>query len=482
MSANITQVTDEFESRNGLGRSAPWAPSRIDGQYENVEGTLAVCPKFRILVVGNTGVGKSSLVSSVFNIDIKDIDIAHGRAGKADISRPYTSNTNPRFILHDSQGFEPGSLEKWDVVEGFIRDKCDERLEPKDRLHAIWLCIETPRTGSRLMQTADEEVLKLATNLNVAVIVVFTKYDVLFNEHYRVVKAAQSPGEPASTDTIRIDAEARAKGHLDKLVKAFQPRFEYVTVSTHKRYPSLRLAETTRRCLHEVEGNLWAPWAAAQQIHAQQKVNFSINEGFKKYWINLGKSTVFPGHILSDCLLRIHLDIIEVWNFYDPEQLLSGAQFRENMIKLIESLIIIEPQSGGVSDTLSTLSGLSSTAATIAAPFAQVLSGAGIAVIAVKFLFQKYQAVPSTALCLGAYIVDLTLILHDLFSINILANEPPRPLKWGLIADTLEDYKVSRAGNIHQQIGNVVSGMGTLVDPKEKIADLIREQLGMDKE
>ncbi len=36
------------------------------------------------------------------------------------------------------------------------------------------------------------------------------------------------------------------------------------------------LTETTRRCLHQVEGDLWVPWAAAQQINAQQKVNFSI--------------------------------------------------------------------------------------------------------------------------------------------------------------------------------------------------------------
>ncbi|KAH9051093.1 hypothetical protein EDB87DRAFT_1572294, partial [Lactarius vividus] len=68
----------------------------------------------------------------------QEIDIAHDRVGKATITHAYTSETNPRFILHDSQGFEPGSLEKWEVVEGFIRDKCDERLKSKDRLHAIW--------------------------------------------------------------------------------------------------------------------------------------------------------------------------------------------------------------------------------------------------------------------------------------------------------------------------------------------------------
>jgi len=130
-----------------------------------VEKTLSVCPKFRILVVGNTGVGKSSLVSSVFNIGIKDIDISHDCAvGKADIAREYTSDTNARFVLHDSQGFEPGSTEKWGVVKEFMRQKCDKRLQPKDRLHAIWLCIETPRTGLRPLQTADEQLLALATD------------------------------------------------------------------------------------------------------------------------------------------------------------------------------------------------------------------------------------------------------------------------------------------------------------------------------
>lgn len=44
------------------------------------------------------------------------------------------------------------------------------------------------------------------------------------------------------------------------------------------------------------------------------------------YWINLGKSSVFQGHILLDCLSRIHLDIIEAWTFYDPEKVSSIHQ------------------------------------------------------------------------------------------------------------------------------------------------------------
>ncbi|KAJ3517597.1 hypothetical protein NLJ89_g414 [Agrocybe chaxingu] len=414
-----------------------------------VEATLAVCPRFRILV---TGVGKSSLVSSIFNVATKDIDIAHGHVGKANIAHEYTSDSNPRFILHDSQGFEPGSEKTWDTVKKFIRDKCEEGLEAKDRLHAIWLCIETPRTGSRLMQTGDEKLLELANELKVVVIIVFTKYDILFNEYLRKARNAKLPN-------ARTGAKTNAEHHLDALIKNSPRPFEYVPVSTSEKYPERfdmlkRLTEITRKCLHGVE----------------------------EYWINLGKSTAFKGHRLSDCLSRIHLDIIEVWNFYDPEQLLSGTSFRQEMVRLIEPLLTqTEPEPGfNMSEMLSNLSDLTSIASGVAGPFAPVISGAGIAVVAVKFLYQTYQAMPLTALCLGAYIVDLTLILHNVF-IATLVKEPPRPLNWELVADTLQAYKDFESGTVHRLIRDIVSGTIT-VDPKEKIADLIRQQLKMDKE
>ena len=77
---------------------------------------------------------------------------------------------------------------------------------------------------------------------------------------------------------------------------------------------------------------------------------FAISEGFKstcfpltrdfyveltmdpEYWVNLGKSTVFMGHFLLDCLLRIHLDIIVVWNFYDPEKVSSNGQLLRTVV------------------------------------------------------------------------------------------------------------------------------------------------------
>jgi hypothetical protein len=76
--------------------------------------------------------------------------------------------------------------------------------------------------------------------------------------------------------------------------------------------------------------------------------------------------------------------------------------------------------------------------------------------------------------------VDLTLILNNLF-IALLVKEPPRPLNRELVEDTLESYKEYDCRNIHRLIGEIISGTRAL-DPKEKIADLIRQQLKMDRE
>jgi len=50
-----------------------------------------------------------------------------------------------------------------------------------------------------------------------------------------------------------------------------------------------------------------------------------------------------------------------------------------------------------------------------------------------------------------------------------------------LIADTLKSYKDSDSGNIHLLVGDITSRKRVL-DPKEEVADLIRQQLKMDRE
>uniref|UniRef100_A0A0W0FT26 G domain-containing protein n=1 Tax=Moniliophthora roreri TaxID=221103 RepID=A0A0W0FT26_MONRR len=450
-----------------------------------VEEHFAVCPQFRILLVGNTGVGKSSLVMSVFNLDIKDIDIQHDRPGEADIKRSYKSDANPRFILHDSKGFEPGSKDTWDTVEQFIRDRSSTKQPLKERVHTIWLCIQTPRTGSRLFEVGDQKLVSLADELHIPVIIVFTKYDLLYNEKSRQ-RRKDFPAE--SADIRRRNAEDEAAADLRKRVHEYADfNFKsvmWVPVSTHPKYRNAQgdglqmlreLTSVTRDRLHDIEGDLLVLWATAQQINAQQKLNDSINVGFSRYWIHLGASTIFEGQVLWNCISRIHRDMLAVWNFHDPNQLLSGQRFCTDMVKLIEPLLT-PPEH--YANTLSQTSELVSIASTITAAFGQVLAGAGIAVFAVRFLYGKYQRSPLTALCLGAYIVDLTLILHNLF-ITMLTQEPPRPVSEAFLYDTFQNYKVSDASRVHGLVRDIVDQRRTL-RPEEKIADLIRNELKME--
>ncbi|KAG6919744.1 hypothetical protein DXG01_001578 [Tephrocybe rancida] len=170
-----------------------------------------------------SGVGKSSLVSAIFGINIQDTDIGLGHVGRADIAYEYASKNSSRFILHNSEGFGTGSAEKWDTMKNFIQETSDEKLPPKDRLHAIWLCIETPRTGMRLMQTADEQLFHLASKLKIAVIVIFTKYDLLFTEFFRM-----AGGKGADYCTI----DTNAKAHIKKLIENHEQKFKYIITTT----------------------------------------------------------------------------------------------------------------------------------------------------------------------------------------------------------------------------------------------------------
>lgn len=64
--------------------------------------------------------------------------VSHFIPGEADISHEITSESNSRFVLHDSKGFEPAKMETFNIVRNFILKKSEESLELKDRLHAVW--------------------------------------------------------------------------------------------------------------------------------------------------------------------------------------------------------------------------------------------------------------------------------------------------------------------------------------------------------
>lgn len=101
--------------------------------------------------------------------------MSHRDHGICDIHTEITSSQNPRFVVHDSQGFEPGAVDNLNIVKSFLEQRASAPL--KDRIHAVWqvsltrgvrfvevcsrLCVQVPYAGGRVFEKGDEELLSL---------------------------------------------------------------------------------------------------------------------------------------------------------------------------------------------------------------------------------------------------------------------------------------------------------------------------------
>jgi len=216
------------------------------------------------------------------------------------------------------------------------------------------------------------------------------------------------------------------------------------------------------------------PWVTAQRISARQKVETSISEGFKKYWRDLGKSAIFQGHAMNQCVWRIHDDILKVWNFNDPEKLLFQEDFFKKMLQLVSPVLngheAEVQEDGWLTKSSGAIAGTVTAVGTVIPHVLVAAIIAEIGVLAFQFLYGRYQMIPLAARYLGVYIVDLTCILHRLF-LETLGMKPPRVLSEELISDVVENYKKKDSWRIHKLVfeKNFMLGYG------EKIKDLILE-------
>ena len=78
-----------------------------------------------------------------------------------------------------------------------------------------------------------------------------------------------------------------------------------------------------------------------------------------------------------------------------------------------------------------------------------------------------------TAIYLAAYIVDLILVLHEIWKVTVATLDPPKSLTSEIVMDGLSTYKSGSSRHIHAQLKEVSFPFKL----EEKIASLIREAL-----
>ncbi|KAG1760973.1 hypothetical protein EDD22DRAFT_45321 [Suillus occidentalis] len=413
------------------------------------------CPRFRILVIGKTGVGKSSLIKHIFGVE--ETIASHDMPGDANIDHGFISPLNDRFVLHDSKGFEPGSKASLETVQGFIERR--RNMSAQEQLHAVWLCFQTPHAGGRLLETGAKEFLKLkssGTLGNIPIIVVFTKYDLFIDRIERNLDEISLKG--LGNDAIKKLAKDRAEAELQDIcigpLKKFAgPDIPHAEISTHKNHREtlIRLISITENCVSKHS----APEAAvmtsiAQRAHPGLKIKASIEVGKKRYWKALASSTTFNNRKTWDCLYVLHTDIVRVWNFYDPHHYLHSQEFREMIVKMVDKLEVGPTANPTKTITIGlsmvgTIAGIVSALAGPAAPIVVPIAAGAVLAVWVHDVYQISHAVLQRFM---SYIVHLTLVLQTLYLLSESQELTRRAIKLA-VASYLES---PMSGEVHTWI------------------------------
>ncbi|KAJ7787445.1 hypothetical protein B0H14DRAFT_2953336 [Mycena olivaceomarginata] len=449
---------------------------------------LDECPQFRVLVVGKSGAGKSSLINYAFGIDKNDFaqSVSHEQPGQCDIEKPITFAQNPRFVLHDSMGFEPGDEENLERAKQFLESRTGDDVDLKERVHVIWLCIQVPYADSRVFETGDEDFLKLAFSTKVPVVVVFTQFDRLIYSIY-----LDLTDEEKSAPDILLSCAKEAETKFQKLCVAalqrLKPTPPYARSSglagkvnsKPDRQALDALVKLTRDLVERyVEGEVWIVSAMAQRASTRVTIATSIEVGMSRYWRGLASSANFSQFRLDKCLTTVHEEIVDIWNFYDPHELLVGQTFSDQIKSLVQRVTqdTAEEKSGPNLEDIQTLIGVG-LGATVAAAAGPVIAGITLTGWFVQRMASVYDNTPETLRCFMAYIVDLTLVLDQLFLV-VLSIRPARPLTNADISMAFENYGSSNRGAVHREIREYVrqATVTQILHPttaEEKVKELI---------
>ncbi|KAJ8581722.1 hypothetical protein M405DRAFT_831972 [Rhizopogon salebrosus TDB-379] len=448
-----------------------------------------ICPQFRILVIGKTGVGKSSLIEHAFGV--QNALVSNFKRGEANIDNEFISLQNNRFVLHDSKGFEPGEGGNVDIVQQFI-ERRGKMPNLGERLHAIWLCIQIPSTGGRVLETGTEDFLKLKCSGrlgNVPVIVVFTQYDKLINQvDFELGSSGNGLNHDAIKELIKDRAEAKLResciGPLERFVASIGSDIPHATVSTSDNYKEsfVHLIQITEGHVHKhvaVDASLVT--SVAQRVDPGLKIKASIDVGKRKYWNALASCTgIFKDYTAEACLHVLHTDIIAVWNFNDPHHYLSSQNFRTLVMNTVDKLDVGPPGTSDPSNTMKVglsmvgaITGILTPLAGVAAPIVVPIAAS---VVLAKWVYDVYQASGVLLRRFISFIVDLTIILQTLYLVSDEDKELSiRDIKLAVAAY----HRSSVSGSVHVRVQEYVRKSTILNRADRDILDEVIELVNL---
>jgi GTP-binding protein EngB required for normal cell division len=299
--------------------------------------------RFRILVVGKSRSGKSSLIKTVFKVDMA------AASEKADINAEFRPADNRYLIVHECSGFDSQTRDSQDsqTIRDFISRRTDASRLPPERLHAIWICVPASDAIAGRLGDGVKEILALR---NVPVILVITKFDLVVAQ----VLLDSFSGAPQRHERARASAHTMYEESCRRIFDKEPREVPAEIVSEKAKFSDLieNLVVTTDRLITGSRGSTQAgvqagkqrtdavplSWSAAVRVNHDISIQATIGVGRNRYWRSLWSSLDFADQSLKNCVNIIHHDIVEIWNLNDKTGYLFSDKFKAKMSHLVKDL------------------------------------------------------------------------------------------------------------------------------------------------